>query len=575
MAQARRIYLYVMAFAGLITLLVGVSGLAALGLVTLTLPDATLVAGDVRQQASFYLAAIIISLPVTAGHWLWAQRLAAASAEERAAFMRRLFLAAVFGTTAVVALYGLCGALIFALTLPGTALSQPSWPAGIQAMVRLAVYGGAWLGFKAISSEQDTRADRLHDVAVYVLTGFSLGFLVSGVGQSIGELVRTLVIAPEAGRVLLAGPERLPLTVWGAIAAWILSGGIVWGLVWLYDLRRAGRRIWRVVYLYVVLMVAAPAFLGGAAYGAYELLRKALGFRMAVGSWDFLQVSLPLFVVGGAVWAYHWLVLRRQAAADDTAVVPWPRRPAIALLSLLGIAAATPAFVGLIWVALDFALNNVSLMSGPDWWRDRLSLSLAGGVIGTLVWLGGWSRLEKAATAQPEVERATLARKLYLGSIVLGAALAALGFLVALLWLTLRLALGEPASTPVVTSAFEYLATTLVCGALAGYHALILRRDLIWSRAVTRRPHLFVLLEPGARSALEELEREGVAEVRLLGEVRGPAQGASLEVKALAEAAARLESEGRADGELVILGAERGRIYPFEKRTRTQALDGD
>ena len=428
-------------------------------------------------------------------------------------------------------------------------------------------------GLPTPGSLQPQSKDQLHDLAVYLVTGFALGFLVWGASQALSELVRSFVVEQaRSGRVLLAGPAGLRWTIWGSISAWVLSGGAVWTAIWAYDLRRRGRRSWRVAYLYFVLIVAAPAALGGLTYGSYELLRRAFGYAPTIGSWDFLQIALPLVMVGGGTWLYHSIVLWQQAnlglevveaVAPPADAIVWPRRPAIALLSLLGVAAATPAFVGLIWVALDFVFNSPVVLSGPEWWRDRLSLSLAAAVIGTVTWLVAWSRLERAAADKPEVEHSALARRLYLGFITLGGALVALGFLVALLWLLLRLLLGEPSSAQVTTNAFKYFAATFVGAALAGYHAAVLRADFGWLRVEVKRPHLFVLLEPGAQGALETLKHEAKADVRVLGEVRGSATGANVGLSDLIGAAARMESEDQADGELVILGPSGGLLYPY------------
>src|ERR671917_636214 len=121
MAVARRAYLYVMAFAGLMAVLYAAAGMLALIVSWLTLRSSTLLgAGDLRERASLYLAALVVGLPIWLGHWLLAQRLVERAPEERAALERRLFLAAVFAVTAVVALFALHRVLATLFTLPGT-----------------------------------------------------------------------------------------------------------------------------------------------------------------------------------------------------------------------------------------------------------------------------------------------------------------------------------------------------------------------------------------------------------------------------------------------------------------------
>src|SRR5438094_803233 len=127
MAAARRVYLYVMAFAGLMVSLYAVAGMLAVLVAQPVLQSSALLgASDLRSRTSLYLAELVVGLPIWLGHWLVAERFARRSPEERDAPERRLFLAAVFGVTAVVALFALRGLLRAALTLPGAPTAQPS-----------------------------------------------------------------------------------------------------------------------------------------------------------------------------------------------------------------------------------------------------------------------------------------------------------------------------------------------------------------------------------------------------------------------------------------------------------------
>jgi hypothetical protein len=142
------------------------------------------------------------------------------------------------------------------------------------------------------------------------------------------------------------------------------------------------------------------ATLWGGADGFREALRRLFGYRAEP---TFLRDVAPLLVIGGAVWVYHWYMVRAQAAlADDTPRRPgsiaWPRRPAVALLTLLGHTIAVLGTISSVWLGLDALLNHG--LQGSDWWRERLSGGLAA-VVGGVAWLGAWAVLQRAASASP------------------------------------------------------------------------------------------------------------------------------------------------------------------------------
>jgi hypothetical protein len=467
MASARRILTYGMALVGLFATLYAAAKLLDLLLATLLLPGSA----DIRQDLSLYLAFLLVGLPLWLGPATAAQRRARRTVAERDARARRLFLAVVFAVTSVVALFAAQSLVRVVLAVPAAPGVAPEWRGAIAAGSRLVVFGAAWLYHAHTGwAERGPRAaDRAHDLAVYVLAGFALASLVSGLYQAGQRIVDALVGSGWPGAS--DGPA------WSDIAASVLVGGAVWGAVWRYDLRRGGWRKLRVWYLYLVLCLAVPATLWWGAYGLYEALRRLFGYRAEP---DFLRDVVPALVVGGAVWIYHWFMVRAQAAlADGTPLPPgsiaWPRRPAVALLTLLGYAVAVPGALALLWLGLDALLNHG--LQGPDWWREGLSGGLAAVVVGGAAWLGAWAVLQRAASASPLVERTAKARRLLLGTIVLVNALPAVGFAIALLWLLLRALLGEPPSDA-LNSALKYLCSAAILLALAITHAVLLRADL-------------------------------------------------------------------------------------------------
>jgi hypothetical protein len=593
----RRTGTYLLALAGLLVSVAASAGMVSLIISTLVLPSDTILSGDdVRTRASLYLAELVVGLPVWLGYWLAAERGVARKSEEPNSVQRRLFLATVFAVTSVVALVALHDLLRFVLTLPGATATPASRDAAIRAATRFLAFGAAWLGYVRLGHPRpagpgDARTlDQAHDLAVYILTGVALAFLLTGVAEAIVEITKDVLGTEQTD--LLSPAQQGLWTIWGSIAAWTLAGGGVWAAIWRYDLARAGRRPLRVLYLYIVLVVAVPVTLGGGADGLYELLRRLFGYQSATGYREFLPDVLTALFAGGATWAYHWHIVRQQAHYADepqdtplsgmetsraanaagtstrpgdveTAIV-WPRRPGLALLALAGLAACAPAFVSLLWLALDFLLNSGASLSGPDWWRDRLSASVAIGIVGTAAWLSAWWRLQRAAMDDMR-ERATQERRLLLGFIAVVGSLFAFGFLIALLWLAFRALLGAPLGPNGLSTALKEFSAALVSLLLAAYHAVLLRTDIAKRPAQPVEIRVRALVAPGAEASLRAFQQERSLHLDVAGYLLDDLPATQLSLPALLE---RLTTQGATDESeqiLLVLGADGGLILRYRR----------
>lgn len=570
--QPRRIVSYTLAFAGLMAVLYAAAGMLALAVTTVTLRSDLLVSqNDLRSRASFYLAALIVGMPILLAAWLPRRRIDPAS-PERNAGERRLFLAAIFATSAVVALFALQRLLGVVLTIPGPAALRPSVLDGIAGGAQLLVWGAAWVWFARLGwRERGPREeDEWHDLGVYVLCGFALGCFTYGLYSAVQEIVSDLL---SAGPPLLNAPAGAAWSTWGSIAAWLLTGGAVWLAAWRYDLIRGGRRRLRVIYLYIVLAIAVPTALYGAGNGLYELLRQLFGANPtdSVGVW---RDTLPLLLVFGAVWIHHWQVVRRQAALAGASAlhgaIVWPRRPAIALLTLLGLAVTAPAVISLLWLGLDAALRTGIALSGAAWWRDRASLGLAGTVVGAAVWLSDWARLQWAVAAEPASERPARSRQLLLQTIVLISALCALGFTIAALWQLLQMLLGMAPDASTISTTLKYLSAAIVSAALLAYYSLILRQDMRLRPATARRVRVVALVAAGAETTLAGLRADGQP-IEVLGRLTAGEPANALDAAALGAQLTALGAQENVDGALLILRADGGHLYPYSTALARQA----
>jgi hypothetical protein len=252
--------------------------------------------------------------------------------------------------------------------------------------------------------------------------------------------------------------------------------------------------------------------------------------------------------------------------------MPWPRRPAVALLTLLGLAMAVPALISLLWLGLDFVFNTDASLSGPDWWRDRVSIGLAGGVVGAIAWLGAWSVLQRAAATAPAEERQALERRLLLGTVTLVSALAALGFTVSLLWLVLRTLLGDPLDASTVSRALQDLSTAVLLAGVAAYHGVILRADLRLGSVRPRRVRVVALVAPGAEEALRDLRQRSGLRIDVVGHLAPDQADGHGDVAALQTLLAdlRMHEQGQNDSALLILGPKGGSLYPYARAAARQ-----
>lgn len=565
--DAERIFIYALAFAGLMAMVYAIAGLAATVVVAAAQQSSALIGGSVvRDRTSYYLASIVVGTPIWLSLWLLAQRRLGRSPLERQARERRWYLAAIFAVASVVALFGLRSLLQNILTLPGADDITLTVRDGIFAGARLLVWGIVWWVYARLGWRERSPGDRdvAHDVAVYVLSGFALIFLVIGLGEA-GRHIIGDAIAPTR----LADGNKSLWRDWGDIAAWVVTGGLAWATIWRYDLVRGGHRLARVYYLYLVLAVSAPAALFNGGNCLYEILRRAFGYHTAQPLL-FLQDVLPPLLIGGAVWAYHWTVMRDQAGlARDTdapsGALPWPRHPAVVVLNLGGLVVTSVALTSLLWLAIDRVLNTGVALSGGDWWRDRLSVGLTGVLIGALIWLPAWAILQRSAAADPVREQRIQIRFRLLGLIVLAGILASIGFAVALLWTVFRAMLGGTFDAETTSGVLKDLIAVLVALALAGYHAVYLRGERRRQLARPREVRVLALVMAGADDVLAEIARAGGRTIELLGHLDGDPEGHTVDPSGLEGRLAALEAEGSADGTLLIVRPDGVDLFAYTR----------
>jgi hypothetical protein len=560
-----RLLTYGVAFGGLMGSLFGATGLIGLLLAETVFSSSNVIsATDAREQSSYYLAALLVCTPIWLMFWRMAQRRINRVPQDRQAGDRRLFFALVFLTTAVTSLFALHTILRVVLTLPGPTQLDATIRDGVSAGIRLLVYGGAGLIYTRLAwtERSTTRRDPARDLALYVLSGFALGFLALGVINVLALLVD--VILGFSAQVLLGSTPNSLLTAWGEGAAWVLAGGAVWAAVSWIERRYDGVRAFRVPYLYIVLALSVGLTIESGGSLTYELIRRGLGYAPD-SMWQFLHDALPPLIVAATVWAHHWTMLRHQSTFDRLGgdAIPWPRRPYLAALAFVGTALAAVGASLILWVAIDAAFPRHSL-GGSGWWRDQTSSGLMLLAIGAGIWFRAWATLQAAVQVDPR-ENVRESRRRLLGGIVLLAALAGVGFTIACLWVVFRMLLGASHDTTTISEAIRYLATALVTGGLIAYYGPLLRAALRRGVGSVARLRIVALVRPELEDAVAQLSRRIGQRIEVIGYLSADVRPGDTEVEALASALASCADSG-ATRALLVWGLAGGVVYPYSRK---------
>jgi hypothetical protein len=316
-ATLRRWYLYLDAFVGLMVLLSSTQSLVEL-LWQQATGSVLATAAAMAQAAAGALAGLWMWL----GHWwLLPSRLPrAARRDDGTSALRSVYLFLALAVAVVGTLFGASQLLYYAVArllgvgepggVSGTILEAAAGPASVTL-----VFGAAWAYQRAALRRQeqlyqeaprqaDVRYFYVHLVALIALATWTVG--VTGLLWTLADVAfnSTAAIAPEAWRnnvALFTTLTMVGLPVW--LVHWRPS----------VDDPREARSQGRRLYLYLSLIAATLAFIGGAAAALYRVLGLALGEPFAAQVAHDLLNALAVSLVAGLVAGYHWQILRADA----------------------------------------------------------------------------------------------------------------------------------------------------------------------------------------------------------------------------------------------------------------------
>ncbi len=506
MAIARRLYLYLVAAIALAVWATGtVRLLRTLFFAVWEFLAQPATAGDpeaFRRQLSLSVALLVVAFPIWAVHWWLLQRGIVADPAERRSALRSLFFTLVLLVT--FGFWLSSGVELLRLVLLGAlGVADPariSVPRALEELALFLVTGALWLGHAWVAREErrtlslEGPADWLPRLYGYGVATTGLTLLVVGIANLLQTTLDAL-LAPAA----VIGSERVPLATF---AAYSLGGLVAWGLHWGEALRlvagafpaaeRERRSFVRWTYLglavftgLVGLLIAIAAFLDA-------ILRWILGvpdgeelqrLRELFNPWTW---AIPLALV----WWYHRRIMQREAKAlavhprvgpdwalGVTRLLLYLSTFAGLLLAVLG----TGGLVGLLMRTLVAAATNTTLGT----WRGELAFAVSLSSVGGAAWLALWQEVALRTLHQPEAERMSLSRRVYLYGTLGLSVLALLGTAGFVVYQMISWLFGLVPLASALNDAAPVFGFTLVVVVVLVSHAAMLMRD---ARAFTARP---------------------------------------------------------------------------------------
>ncbi len=328
----RRLYVYLVAFAGLLmlsssggVLLVRVFRLAYHAIFEATgrlLPYGPFWDDPVKEWGS----SVIVGGLVWAWYWFYVVR------GDLKSVLRHLYLyfavvggAITTGASLSVLLYGVLRWIIGGTTMPAAVLHFEFLPAALSPLfIGVALWGYHWAVLRSetqVFPEMLRAARRSYR---YMMAAIGLVTLAAGLVFLFSLFIG--LVAPQAREPLVEGDWwRRSLAV--AVTT-LLVGTPLWGIYWSGAQREAmaggaeeREALSRRVFLYAVFGAAVLAAVGSLSFVLYSIFQPLLGESTGTSALGDLKWGLGILLTTGAVGMYYWLVLRE----DHRAAIAIPR----------------------------------------------------------------------------------------------------------------------------------------------------------------------------------------------------------------------------------------------------------
>lgn len=458
----RRIFLYGLAFAALVT---AASGLALLTAALLSAVSGDVIAGDGASAVAFGIAAGGVGFAVWALLWRAAQRSVERHPVEAGTLGRKIYVYLALGASAITVAFSLTLYIGDLLDGRGANLGDLAVPL---------VWAGVWAFHWRIESAEGQptpAAATARRIYVYTLATYGLVLVAAGTAILSGALLNAGYHAAFDGE---NRPDGLP-EAW----SFFVVGAVLWGSHWLWFARGDASGI-RQAVLYVLGVFGGTA----AATGAVSTLLVTfiswpldpVPGRVRLDHFDPVPETFAVLVVTAAVAAYH-----RRAALAEAAAAPGQgvraQRAYRHLSAAIGLGTLWVALTLLIAIAVGLVAPSAQgSLIGERWWGMPLSVGITLLVVGGALWGWHWPRLLRAGRSDA-AERASLSRRAYLFAAFGVAVAAALISLITLLYGVLEAALNNDLSTAVLDEGKWPLGVVVTAVLVGIYHWLVLRED--------------------------------------------------------------------------------------------------
>lgn len=503
----RRLFYYGLAF---VALMVAASGVILLvsGIVE-GLSGARVLSGS-ETELALGLALTLVGVPIWLLQWRFAQRATEQFPAETRAISRKLYVYLVLGVAGAFGALGvvwLLSSLLGAQEFEGTFIAFPI------------VWGAVWaLHWRTATLEEETTEGgrTVRRLYLYLATLYGLSMLAVGAAsvlyQALGAAYDGLF---ESGATLAGGRA-----VWGdatrtSVAA-AAVGGAMWWWHWLRQARGDVESVLRQVYLYLFAVLGgAIAVVTALSVIFYRVLQWVIGEPEAASASDhfrFLAATLGTLVVGGAVWLYHWAVIREEAGAGIGGPAG-ARRVYNYLVAALGLGTLAGGLVILFATFLAIVVPEARTeLAGAGWWRNPLALAITLVAVGAPVWAVFWFGAQRQAEAGAGEERTALSRRIFIYVVLGVAVLVTLGSLSALLFTFFQDVLEGTLSLDVLRGGKWSVGMLLMAGAISYYYWLVMRED----RGLAPPPEALALERPARKAVVALVSEAGLPFVRAL-----------------------------------------------------------
>ena len=531
----RRFFHYMVMLVMLVLAGIGLAGLvdAAAATSASVTQDSTTVARSI--------ALVVVGLPVFSGLAIYtARRLRHDSHEQQSLAWASYLTIALLGSliAAMSLVIALLGELLDAQEIDRTLL--------INAVIWAAVWGGhSWVAQRKGLQER---------MQISVLLGSAVGLVaaVSGAGAGLAAILQEIyddvfgvsVISGDAGEIVL------PLIILGV-------GIPVWWWHWLHRARRGARTPWWLAYVLLLgILGGVVAVVSGAGVVLFGVLQWIFGDASSVSAathFDFIPGALGAVAVGGAIWAYHGIVLGDREQRDRTEI----DRVYDYLLSGAGLLVAAGGLATLVAVALD-AVEGREITSSSS--GDVAAVATTLLAVGAPLWWRYWSNIRRERETDPQGELRSVTRRIYLFLLFGITGIVAVVDLIILVFIVFEDLLDGTLGSSTISSAAVPIALLVTAGALAWYHFAVFRedRDAAPDEERSALREVILVCTDGDHLAETINARTGAA-VRLLRVV-----GARTAAGTFEDVLAALGTEQRQRVVVVASGDDRYAVMPIE-----------